>query len=486
MDRQRFSVTTPIYYINDRPHVGTAYTTIAADVLARYWRQRLGKGKVFFLTGTDEHGAKIERRAKSEGKAPKDFADEVAAVYEQTWTIMNISFDDFIRTTEPRHKKVVVKLVTELQSATTPKGNLAIYEGHYTGLYCVGHEAFMKDSDLADGLCPDHKTKPETVTEKNWFFRLSDYNETLQALIEAGEFTVAPETRKNEILGYIAQGLEDVAITRPNVAWGIPVPFDKKQTIYVWVDALMNYVSALGGPGGAKYKKFWPADVHLIGKDITKFHCLIWPALLLALKLPLPKMVFAHGFFTVNGQKMSKSLGNAVDPLTLVETYGNDALRYSLLRDIAFGTDGDFSEDRLKERYSSDLANGLGNLVSRVTNMVEKYADGKFTRRAKETPAEFTKAMDILRFDEALRVIWNHVDAANKTIDDRAPWTMAKEGKIKESKNEELKNLLNELANTVLDVNDLLAPFLPESSAKISAAFKKPVKKAEPLFPRLT
>lgn len=480
MPNRTFTVTTPIYYINDKPHVGTAYTTIAADVLARYWRQRLGKSNVYFLTGTDEHGAKIEQRAKKEGKDPQTFADDVSGQFLASWERLGISFDDFIRTTEPRHTKIVQKLMAALKSAKTPLGKPALYEGTYTGLYCVGHEAFMKESDLIDGVCPDHKTKPEAISEKNWFFRLSDFGEKLEALIEAGEFSIGPDSRRNEVLGMIGQGLEDVAVTRPNVAWGIPVPFDKGQTIYVWVDALINYISALGGPGATKYKKFWPADVQLIGKDIIKFHCLIWPALLLALELPLPKLVFAHGFFTIDGQKMSKSLGNAIDPVTLAEKYGNDALRYVLLRDIAFGSDGDFSESKMKERYASDLANGLGNLVSRVTNMIEKYADGKYTRRAGDVPAEFVVAMEALRFDEALRLIWNHVDAANKAIDDRAPWTMAKEGKTKE-----LQDFLNELANTVLDINNMLEPFLTESSTKITAAFKKPVKKAEPLWPRI-
>lgn len=482
--RGQFYITTPIYYINDRPHIGTAYTTIAADVLARYYRQKLGAENVFFLTGTDEHGAKIEKKSKDEGQEPQAFADEISEQFRQAWKELNISHDDFIRTTEPRHIEVVNRLMLQLREATTPTGQAAVYKGEYSGLYCVGHEAFMKESDLVDGLCPDHKTKPELITEKNWFFRLSDYASLLTEKIRAGEFTIAPESRKNEILGYLKEGLEDTAISRPNVTWGIPVPFDEAQTVYVWVEALMNYVSALGGPGGQKFKKFWPADIHLIGKDIIKFHCVIWPALLQALDIPWPRMVFANGFFTVNGEKMSKSLGNAVDPLAMKAKFGNDALRYAILRDVAFGTDGDFSETKVAERYTSDLANGLGNLVSRVTNMLEKYTGGEFTRTQMLGSKLLTAYQEALekqvRLDRALEDVWQEVTAANKLIDDTAPWKMAKDGK-----EAEVRALLNELANKVLDINELLVPFMPETAQKITRAFAQPVKKAEPLFPRL-
>lgn len=479
----KFYLTTPIYYINDKPHIGTAYTTIVADVIARYYRQKLGPDNVRFLTGTDEHGAKIEKRAQAAGQDPQAFANEVAATFRRTWEELNISFDDFIRTTEPRHVKVAEELFAQLKNATTPKGNTALYEGQYEGLYCVGHEAFMKESELVDGLCPDHKTKPEQITEKNWFFKLSDFEKELKYKIETKAFLIEPESRRNEILGFLKQGLEDVAFSRPSVKWGIPVPFDAGQTIYVWVEALMNYISALGEPQDDLYKRFWPADVHLVGKDIIKFHCVIWPAMLMALDLPLPKQVFAHGFFTINGQKMSKSLGNAIDPLAMKAKYGNDALRYFLLREIPFGNDGDFSEMKLGERYVSDLANGLGNLVSRVTNMLEKFGDGRYVRSKTLNNGQtgrWISAMEEFRFHDALAVAWEHIESANQLIDEKEPWKMAKDGQ-----GAELDELLNDLANRVLNINVLIAPVMPETAAKIGQLFEQPVKKAEPLFPRI-
>ncbi|HYC79993.1 MAG TPA: methionine--tRNA ligase, partial [Candidatus Binatia bacterium] len=362
-EKRKFYITTPIYYVNAKPHIGSAYTTIAADVLARL--HRLLGHETLFLTGTDEHGAKIAEAAQAAGKKPQEFVDEVSAQFSLAWDILSIAPDDFIRTTEPRHKAAVKIFLEKLKES----GKL--YEGEYEGLYCVGHEAFIKESDLVDGVCPDHKTKPELLKEKNWFFKLSDYQDILKKRIESDEIQIWPQARKNEVLSFISQGLEDTAISRPNVKWGIPLPWDENQTAYVWVEALFNYCSAIGyGADDERYKKFWPADIHLMGKDIIKFHCVIWPALLLAIKEPTPKAIYANGFFTSGGQKMSKSLGNVIDPVEWAQKYGPDAVRYFVLREVPFGQDGDVSEEKFLARYNGDLANGLGNLFSRLTNMV--------------------------------------------------------------------------------------------------------------------
>src|SRR3989344_1687897 len=362
----KFFVTTPIYYVNAKPHIGSAYTTIAADVLARF--RRAQGDDVHFLTGTAEHGTKMANYASEANKTPQEFVDENSQYFKEAWQKLNISFDDFIRTTEPRHEQAVVKFFAKLKESG------AIYEGEYEGLYCVGHEAFLKESELdAEGKCLDHQTKPEKVKEKNWFFKLSQYASLLEQRITSGEFIIEPAGRKREVLSFIKQGLEDISISRQNVSWAIPLPWDKSQTIYVWLDELFNYCSAIGyGANDTLFKKWWPADLHLVGKDIIKFHCIIWPALLEAIGLPWPKKVFAHGFFTVDGQKMSKSLGNVVDPVEVAEEYSADVLRYFILRDIPFGNDGDFSQQRLRDRYNADLANGLGNLVSRVLNLMEQ------------------------------------------------------------------------------------------------------------------
>src|SRR3989338_1238440 len=365
----KFYVTTPIYYVNAEPHIGTAYTTIAADVLARFYR--LSGVPTFFLTGTDEHGQKIAAMAAAAGKPPEDFTREMSAKYSMIWNTLEIAPDDFIRTTEERHIAAVNKFLETLKLSGK------VYEGDYEGLYCVGHEAFVKDSELtADGLCPDHKTKPEKVKEKNWFFKLSDYGELIKEKIQSGEFVIAPVERKNEVLAFLDSGLEDIAISRPNVKWGIPLPWDPSQTVCVWVEALFNYVSALGFPDGENYKKFWPVDLQLMGKDIIRFHCVIWPALLAAAGLAWPRKIFAHGFFTIGGQKMSKSLGNVLDPQALAQKYSPDALRYFLLREVPFGQDGDVSEEKLRSRYEGDLANGLGNLFSRVTTLIAQKLEG--------------------------------------------------------------------------------------------------------------
>ncbi|MEX1112370.1 MAG: methionine--tRNA ligase [Candidatus Andersenbacteria bacterium] len=476
----KFYVTTPIYYVNSAPHIGSAYTTIAADVLARYHRRK--GNDTFLLTGTAEHGTKIATSAQAAGKTPEDFSSENAEKFKVAWEALDITHDDFIRTTEPRHEAAVVLFFEKLKESGQ------IYEGEYEGLYCVGHEAFVKESDLTDdGLCPDHKTAPETVKEKNWFFKLSEYGDILKEKIQNGELEIKPEVRRNEVLSFIDQGLEDIAISRRNVPWAITLPWDAEQTIYVWLDELFNYCSAIGyGKDEEMFKKYWPADVHIIGKDIIKFHCIIWPALLMAIKEELPRKVFAHGFFTVDGQKMSKSLGNATDPVQLVEEYGSDAVRYFVLRDIPFGSDGDFSSDRLKERYNADLANGLGNLTSRTLNMIEKFAPT--LDRGVSLPLEMVDdvsqidtQIEALAFDKALTGIWKIIAWADQLIEENKPWEMAKVGK-----QDEIEHILAQLLTALEVVNEKVAPFLPHAHKQLSELLEaRPLKKPlEPLFAR--
>lgn len=472
---QKFYVTTPIYYVNAEPHVGTAYPTIAADVLARFYRS--AGVPTFFLTGTDEHGSKIEQAAKAAGKTPEDFTREISAKFSFTWNTLGIAPDDFIRTTEERHVKAVNKFLEAL------KNSGKIYEGEYEGLYCVGHEAFIKETELdREGLCPDHKTKPEKLKEKNWFFKLSEYQALIESRITNNELGIEPESRRNEILTFVKRGLEDIAISRPNVKWGIALPWDKSQTAYVWVEALFNYVSALGYPNGENYRKFWPADVQLVGKDIIRFHCVIWPALLDAVGLPWPKKVFAHGFFTIDGQKISKSLGNVIDPNDLVAKYGSDAVRYFLLREIPFGQDGDFSEGKLQARYEGDLANGLGNLFSRLTTLIAQNLEGQIPDILK-SPKDLDDTDQLvseLRFHEALERIWEEVAWANKYIDETKPWQLAK--------NDEklFKEVIANLVALLYEIAKKLSPFMPETAEKIRAGLAaEKVIKAQPLFPRL-
>jgi methionyl-tRNA synthetase len=475
-EKKKFYITTPIYYVNDKPHIGHAYTTIAADVLARLHRL-LGED-VFFLTGTDEHGAKIAAAAEKAGKTPQEFVDEISAKYSLTWDLLDISHDDFIRTTEDRHKKAVTVFLNKL------KDSGKIYEGEYEGLYCVGHEAFIKESELVDGLCPEHKLRPELVKEKNWFFKLSDYQKILEEKIQDGDFVIQPQTRKNEVLSFIKSGLEDIAISRPNVKWGIPVPWDPNQTIYVWVDALFNYCSAIGYESDQeKFKKYWPADIHMVGKEIIKFHCVIWPALLLAIKEELPKAVFANGFFTVAGEKISKTIGNVIDPADWVSKYGSDAVRYFVLREVPFGQDGDVSEEKLKARYNGDLANGLGNLFSRVCDMIEKYLDGRVDD-LEASPKDLSRASEAfynLNFSEGLVAIWEEIAWANQLIDKSKPWELVKEHP------EKVKELLLNLAALLSDIALKLSPVLPETSDKIRKVLESgEIKKPEPLFKKIS
>lgn len=471
-----FFVTTPIYYVNDKPHIGHVYSTLAADILSRYYRQKLGATKVWFSTGTDENSQKTVEAAAKAGKDIHAYTDELAAKWKETFKQLGVGFNDFIRTTEPRHRKAVEHLIKLIEK------NGDIYKGKYEGWYCVGHEAFLKESDLVDGKCPEHNRKAEWLVEENYFFKLSKYQQPLEDFYAKHPDFVVPDFRFNEVKQFVKQGLEDISISRESQKWGIPLPQDHKHVIYVWFDALINYLTTIGYPD-KEYKDWWPG-VHIVGKDIIKFHCIIWPAMLLAAGIEPPKQVVANGFFTINGQKISKSLGNAIDPFDLTKKYGEDGLRYFLFREIPFGQDGDFSEEKLAARYSGDLANGLGNLVSRVTNMLEKYANGEYTRRASLNDTQldrWQKAIESYRFDEALAVVWEHINAANKLIDEKAPWTMAKAGQV-----DELVVLLEDLANRVLNICAMLEPLLPETASKINAAFQQPVKKAEPLFPRVT
>lgn len=471
-DREKFYITTPIYYVNDKPHIGHAYTTVVADVLARLHRQ-LGED-TYFLTGTDEHGAKVAAAAEKAGKKTEEFVDENSAKFSLAWDRLDVAPDDFIRTTEDRHKISVTIFLEKL------KNSGKIYEGEYVGLYCEGHEAFVKETDLVEGVCPDHKTKPQKLKEKNWFFKLSDYGDTLKERIVNDDIRISPQVRKNEVLSFIESGLEDIAISRPNVKWGIPLPWDSEQTVYVWVDALFNYCSAVGyGADKEKFEKFWPADVQIMAKDIIRFHCIIWPALLLAVGEKPPERIFAHGFFTVNDQKMSKSLGNVIDPNDWVDKYGPDAVRYFLLREVPFGKDGDVSEDKLRERYNADLANGLGNLFSRVTFMVEKFLDGdigEFVKSPKDLSEAFQDLKD-LNFSEGLVKIWEEIAWANKLIDKAKPWDLVKTDKAK------VEELLKNLVALLYDIALKLSPVMPGAAETIRKSLEaEKIIKPEPLF----
>ncbi|MEJ0021389.1 MAG: methionine--tRNA ligase [Candidatus Doudnabacteria bacterium] len=474
-EQKKFYITTPIYYVNDKPHIGHAYTTIAADVVARLHRL-LGED-VFFLTGTDEHGAKIAQAAEKSGKSPKEFVDEISAKFSFAWDSLGIAPDKFIRTTDKEHIVAVGKFLNKL------KDSGKLYEGEYEGLYCVGHEAFIKESELVNGLCPEHKTKPLHLKEKNWFFKLSEYQKILEEKISDNDFVIRPEARRNEVLSFVRQGLEDIAISRPNVKWGIPLPWDENQTVYVWVEALFNYCSAIGyGEDEENFRKFWPADAHLMAKDIIKFHCVIWPALLLAIGEEIPKKVFAHGFFTVDGQKMSKTVGNVIDPNDWVAKYGPDAVRYFLLREVPFGQDGDVSEEKLKARFNGDLANGLGNLFSRVTDMIEKYLDGQIEDFA-DSPKDLSGAWESFYnfdFSEGLVLIWKEIAWANQLIDKSKPWELVKTDPDK------VKTLLLSLAALLLEIAAKLSPIMPETAQKIKSVLESgEIKKPEPLFQKI-
>jgi methionyl-tRNA synthetase len=478
-------ITTPIYYVNDKPHIGHAYTTIVADVLARYYRNKLGKDNVYFLTGTDEHGAKVAESAQKAGLDPQKFTDQVSDEYKSAWQNLDISNDQFIRTTSKQHIKIVTEILSKLKEAQTPLGNDVLYEKDYEGLYCQGCEKFLTENDLEDGKCPDHNQEPELVKEKNWFFKLNDFLPVIKEKIEKNELLIYPQTRKNEVLGLIdKQDLPDFSISRStkSVPWGIELPWDKEQKSYVWVDALSNYITALDYPKGDLFQKFWPANVQLMALDILKFHALYWPAILLALGIELPKQLAIHGFFTINGQKMSKTIGNVIHPDELVKKYGAEATKYLVLSQFSFGSENDINVDGFQEKYNADLVNGLGNLVNRTTKMVEDYLDGK-------VDIDFTKQDNIsekienLDFKGALNNIWKIIRETNLLIDEKKPWSLVKEDKLKE-----VKDVLENCIRNIDVIATSLKPFMPKKSQEIldiigADQIKKP---SEALFPRLS
>lgn len=473
---KKFYLTTPIYYTNQPPHIGTAYTTVAADVLARYRRQQCEK--VFFLTGTDEHGEKIAQAADKAGQTPQEFVDQIADKFKEAWKKLNIQYDDFIRTTEERHKRGVEKFMLKLKKSNK------IYQDEYKALYCTGCEDFVFKKDLVNGKCPYHKTKPELISETNYFFKLKDFLPQVKELIEKDKIIIEPLERKKEVLSLLKQDLGNLSISRQKVKWGIDLPFDKKQKNYVWVEALQNYITAIGYENNPKqFKEFWPADLHLIAKDIVKFHAIFWPALLLATGLELPKKIFVHGFFTVEGQKMSKTLGNIIDPIYLVDKYGADPVRYFLLREISFGQDGDFSTKRLEERYNADLANGLGNLVSRVLALSEKTkpagtGEGQLDKEIKSVREKYQKAMKEMKFNEALESVWQLISAGDEFVDRNKIWELVKTDTQKASQ------LLGALLAALKEISVLIEPFMPATAEKIKKQIKQN-KKTEGLFPRL-
>jgi methionyl-tRNA synthetase len=462
----RFYITTAIDYVNSRPHLGTAYEKITADVIARY--KRLCGIPTHFLMGNDEFSQNVFRRAKELGLEPLAYCDEMEQVFREVWARLDISFDDFIRTTQPRHRTAVTALIHRVKE----RGD--IYEGFYEGWYCESCEAFKQEKDLEDGLCAVHGKKPEWIKEKNYFFRLSKYQEPLLAFYREHPSFLEPDIRRNEILRLIEGGLDDISISRAGQLWGIPMPFDPSSVVYVWFDALTNYISAVGyGTDDDRFHKWWPVDVHVVGKDITRFHGVIWPAMLLSADLPLPRQVFGHGWVHFKGEKMSKSLGNVVDPLDAVEKFGPDPLRLYLIKEIAYGQDGDFSWERFEERYNVDLANNLGNLVSRVAAMVDRYQNGQLgpTRSAAEPiekltnscTAEYRRAMDRFALHEAAAAIYRIIDATNEYIAATEPWTLARD----EANRARLNDVLYSAAEAVRIVGVLLLPVMPKSAGEI-------------------
>ncbi len=462
--KKTFFVTTAIDYINAPPHIGHALEKVQADVMARYHRL-LGED-VFFLTGSDEHGTKVEQAAKRASLRPQEFCDQMVKKFHLLKEKLNLSFDYYIRTTNPQHTRAAQNLWKACQKD--------IYNAKYSGYYCVGCEAYLTHSDLIDGKCPNHGITPEIIKEENYFFRLSNYQKPLLKHFEENPNFVLPSTRYNEIYTLIKSGLEDISISRSTakLRWGIPVPGDPKQVMYVWFDALTNYISAIGYSYDVKkFRKWWPANVHVIGKDITRFHAILWPAMLMSAGLPLPKTIFVHGFITVGGQKMSKTLGNVIDPIKLVEKYGVDSVRYYLMREIPPTEDGDFTYERFEERYNADLANDLGNLLHRSIPIYEKYCEGRIPYPNEDLSIDqalkkligsveknYLELMTSYDFKGALEEIWKIVRQANKYIDETAPWSLAKKNSRR------LGTVLYNLAETIRIIAFLIWPFLPSAA----------------------
>jgi len=509
MEKKTFYITTPIYYPSDKLHIGHSYTTVAADAIARY--KRLRGYDVMFLTGTDEHGQKIQRKAEAKGVTPKQYVDEIVAGIEELWKLMKITNDKFIRTTDKYHEETVQKIFKKLYD----QGD--IYKSEYEGWYCTPCESFWTKTQLKDGKCPDCGREVELTREESYFFRLSKYQDRLIRHIEENPDFIQPVSRQNEMINnFLKPGLEDLCVSRTTFDWGIPVTFDDKHVVYVWIDALSNYITALGylSEDDSNYRKYWPADVHLVGKEIVRFHTIIWPAMLMALGEPLPKQVFGHGWLLLEGGKMSKSVGNVVDPVVLINKYGLDPIRYFLLREVPFGSDGVFSNEALIQRINSDLANDLGNLLSRTVTMIDKYfggvlpdemAEGDFDSDLKavysQLPQTVENLMDKLQFSTALAEIWKAISRTNKYIDETMPWVLAKS----EENRPRLAAVLYNLAESLRIVSILIEPFMPETpekirqqlgiadyahewdSAKVWGGYPTgvPVKRGEPLFPRI-
>jgi methionyl-tRNA synthetase len=481
----KFYITTPIYYVNDVPHIGHAYTTIVADALAR-WHRLYGQD-VFFLTGTDENGKKVESAAREAGKPPKEFADSVVKRFQEAWKALGISNDDFIRTTDERHRKTVEQVIRLMQKAGD------IYLGMYEGWYCVPDETFWTETQLVNGKCPECGRPVEMVKEASYFFRLSKYQDALLEFYRKNPDFISPKNRRQEIINRVQAGLKDLSITRETVKWGIPFPINKKHIVYVWVDALTNYLSAIDYPG-PKFRKYWPADIHLMAKEILWFHAVIWPAMLMSCRLPLPKKVFAHGWLTIEGEKMSKSRGNVVDPIKLTEKYPLDAVRYFLVREIPLGDDGDFSEKALIQRINGELVSDLGNLASRVLTLAErcKSFQGKDELSKNLNFAKIQAYVDKVELHHAIMEIFAFVRSVNKYINQKEPWKL--EGK-------ELESVLYNLLESLRVISILISPFMPGTSEKLNrqlgvkagtfrelkfrAKFEGKPKKGEHLFGRI-
>ena len=471
--KETFYITTPIYYVNDVPHIGHAYTTVAADVLARY--KRLQGYEVFFLTGTDEHGQKVQQAASERGVPPQQHADELVVRFQDLWKRLDISNDDFIRTTEHRHKLVVQAVLQYLWDKKL------IYEGMYQGWYCLPDERFWTEEELKEGKCPECSRSVDRISEKNYFFKMSQYQDKLRWHIKNNQAFILPETRRNEVLGFLDRQLGDLCISRPKarLSWGISLPFDPDYVTYVWVDALVNYISVIGYPADLdRFNEIWPADYHLVGKDILTTHAVYWSALLMALELKLPKTLFAHGWWMVESEKMSKSRRNVVDPNAIIDEFGADAFRYFLLREVPFGQDGNFTRDALIRRYNSDLANDLGNLVSRTLTMIEQFTEGIIPQPSFEgSHDQEREIMDIVRglyepvedafnrleFHHVLSTIWKLVDRANRYIEEMAPWDLAK----KQRERKKLETVLYTAAEALRFIAIYLSPFMPNATERI-------------------